>query len=218
MKPVVIFGASAFAEVAHFYFTHDTPREVVAFSVDAPYVKEATYRGLPVVAFEELREAFPPERFALFIALGPHHANRARADKFDEAVQKGYELVSYVSSKADVWPDLVYGPNTFITEGSILLPFVRLGKNVCIWSSGIGHHSTIGDHCMLSAASLTGSVEVGERTFIGVNASVKEGVRIGKRNVIGAGAVILVSTRDDAVHAVRHTRASRVPSHRLRIV
>ena len=50
-KKLVIFGASNFAEVAHYYFTHDSPYSVAAFTVDASYLKESSFRGLPVVPF-----------------------------------------------------------------------------------------------------------------------------------------------------------------------
>jgi sugar O-acyltransferase (sialic acid O-acetyltransferase NeuD family) len=218
MKPVVVFGASQFAELVHFYFTRDAAIPVVAFTVDEQFVKEPSFLGAPIVAFGEVEKVFPPDRYSMFIALGPHQANRLRAERYDAARDKGYELASYVSSKASVWPELVHGPNALITETSCVMPFVELGANVILFGARIGHHSIIEDHCMISGASLAGGVVVGERSFIGINASIKEKVRIGRRNVIGSGAVILLSTADDAVHAVHHTRASRVSSGRLGVV
>ena len=38
MARIVIFGTGLAAEVAHFYFTHDTPHEVVAFTVNEAYL------------------------------------------------------------------------------------------------------------------------------------------------------------------------------------
>lgn len=52
-RRLVIFGAGDIAELAQFYFSTHTDREVVAFSVDAAYLKEPTFCGRPVVAFEE---------------------------------------------------------------------------------------------------------------------------------------------------------------------
>jgi sugar O-acyltransferase (sialic acid O-acetyltransferase NeuD family) len=216
-KPVIIFGAGHFAEVVHFYLTKDAGQEIAAFAVDGVHLREPSLFGLPVLALEELPRAFPPSHNAMFIALGPNKVNQARAEKFEQARALGYELISYISTRASVWPDLAYGPNTFIMETSCVMPFVRLGQNVSLWGARVAHHCTIGDHCLLTAATLAGGVTVGDHTFIGVNASIKERVSIGKRNVIGAGAVILRSTEDDAVHAVHHTKASRVPSGRLRV-
>jgi sugar O-acyltransferase (sialic acid O-acetyltransferase NeuD family) len=217
MKPVVIFGASQFADVVYYYLTQDGGRRVAAFTVDPEYVVQPTMNGLPVVSSATLERDFPPDQYAMFIALGPEllqsilgrdQINRARAERFEAARARGYEMISYVSPKAVVATDLVYGPGTFVTETSWLLPRVRLGSNVFVWGGRVGHHCSIGDHCMISAATLAGAIDVGEQTFIGVNASVRERVRIGKRNIIGTGAVILLDTEDDRIHAVPHTGAA----------
>ena len=54
MKPkkIVIFGESQLASLAHFYFKHDSPHEVVAFTVDKDYKTADEYEGLPLVSFE----------------------------------------------------------------------------------------------------------------------------------------------------------------------
>jgi sugar O-acyltransferase (sialic acid O-acetyltransferase NeuD family) len=216
-KPVVIFGASQYADVVYYYLTNDAGLRVVAFTVDPEFVVEPTMNGLPVVPANTLARDFPPDRFAMFIAVGPEllqalvgrdQINRARADRFASAQAMGYELVSYISSRAIVSADLVYGPSTFITENSAVMPRVRLGKNVSLWGANIGHHCTLHDHVMVSGATLGGTVDVGEQTFIGLNAAVRERVRIGKRNIIGMGAIILLDTEDDRVHALPHTGAT----------
>lgn len=70
MKRLVIFGAAGFAEMAHYYFERDSQYKVAAFTVDAAYMAEATFQGLPVIAFEELEASFPPDQTTLFIAMG----------------------------------------------------------------------------------------------------------------------------------------------------
>ena len=62
MKPVLIFGAGEIAEVAHYYFTRDTRNPVAGFTVDAAYLKESRFCGLPVVPFEEARPRSRPWR------------------------------------------------------------------------------------------------------------------------------------------------------------
>jgi sugar O-acyltransferase (sialic acid O-acetyltransferase NeuD family) len=218
VKPLVIFGASQFADLVRYYFAEEARRPIAAFTVDDDYASVSSRDGLPVVPFSRVQQEYPPDRFAMFVALGPHGVNRLRAERYDAALEKGYELSSFISARADVWPGLSYGPNTLITESSVIMAFTSIGANVVLFGARIGHHSTIDDHCMLSGAALAGGVHVGERTFIGVNASVREQVRIGRRNVIGAGAVILKNTHDDAVHAVHHTRALKASSRRFNVV
>lgn len=40
-KPLVIFGSGDIAQLAHYYFNTDSNYEVVAFTVDASYIKES---------------------------------------------------------------------------------------------------------------------------------------------------------------------------------
>ena len=40
-RKLVLFGDSAFAEIAREYFDHDSPYEVVAFTVTSEYLRDA---------------------------------------------------------------------------------------------------------------------------------------------------------------------------------
>ncbi len=52
MKEIVIFVAKEFAEIAHYYFTIDAALRVAAFTVDAKYLDQSSFKDLPVVPFE----------------------------------------------------------------------------------------------------------------------------------------------------------------------
>ena len=218
MKPLVIFGAGDIAEVAHFYFTRDARVPVAAFTVDAAYVKNERFCGQPVVAFEELAAAFPPEANEVFVALSYAKINALRAQKCAAAKTLGYTLRSYVSSKATVWEGFEAGENCFILEDNTLQPFVRVGANVTLWSGNhIGHHAVLGANCFItSRVVISGGVQVGDNAFIGVNATIRDHVKIGARSVIGAGSLVLQDVPDDGVVAAAGTELSKVPSHRLR--
>ncbi len=188
---VIVFGAGEIAQLAHFYLMRDSPYEVVAFTVDAAFVKEPTFLGVPVVAFEEVTKEFPPERFAMFIAISYSQVNQIRAAKYHEAKAKGYRLISYVSSRATYYGTAI-GDNCFIFEDNTIQPFTRIGNNVTLWSGNhIGHHSTIGDHCFISShVVISGGVTVEPYCFIGVNSTIRDHVTIRERCVIGMGSMI----------------------------
>ncbi len=186
----------------HYYIDHESDRRVAAFTVDGAYVKESTHLGLPVVAFEEIAAEYSPESYDMYVAVSFKEVNKARERKVAEAEGKGYTLIGHLSPRAVVWSGFELRPNTFIMENNVVQPYAKIGKNVIMWSGNhVGHHTTIEDHCFIaSQAVISGSVTIGEGSFVGVNATIRDNVTIGKRNVIGAGALILKDTEDEAIY------------------
>lgn len=217
MAKVIIFGVGQIADVAHFYLSHDSPHEIAAFTVDREFLREERHSGLPVEPFDCVEKAFPPGEYSMFLPLGYKEVNRARARKYEEAKRKGYPLISYVSSRASVWPGFAAGENCFILENNVIQPFVTIGNNVTLWSGNhIGHHAAIGDHCFVAShAVISGSVTVEPYCFIGVNATLRDGIRIGEGSVIGAGALILRNTAPESVYAGSATRPAPMRSSEL---
>ncbi len=103
MANVVLFGLRDFASLAHFYLKYDSPHEVVAFTVDRDFLPaDPTFEGLPVVPFDELENRYPPTEFAGFAPLSHQGMNRVRQGVYERFKQKGYRLISYISSRRDV--------------------------------------------------------------------------------------------------------------------
>src|SRR5438552_1795128 len=122
--------------------------------------------------------------------------NHLRADKYFEAKKKGYELISYVSSKATVFPGFECGDNCFILEDNTIQPFVRIGSNVVMWSGNhIGHHSTIKDHVTITShVVISGACTIEPFCFLGVNATVREETIIAHDTLVGMSMAILKDT------------------------
>jgi sugar O-acyltransferase (sialic acid O-acetyltransferase NeuD family) len=201
-RKLVIVGDSAFAEIAYEYFTHDSPYEVVGFSVEREYLKRESLFGLPLVPFEELEGIFRPQEHHVFAALVYTQLNRLRTRLAGEARRKGFALASYVSTRAFLWRNVEVGEHCFVFEDNTVQPFVRLGNNVVLWSGNhIGHHSTIGDNCFISShVVISGFVEVGENCFLGVNSTIVNNVRVGKDCWLGPGTTVLKDTPDAAFY------------------
>ena len=209
MSKVIVFGTGSFAEVTHFYLSRDSQHEVVAFTVHETHLHERRFRGLPVIPFEEIEQDFPPDAFRMYVAVGYRQVNKVRAAIYAEAKRKGYELISYVSSKCTYWGEEI-GDNCFIFEDNTVQPFVKIGSDVIMWSGNhVGHHSVIGDHCFISShVVISGHVQVGPYCFIGVNAATRDNIRIGESCVIGAGTLIMKSTKDREVYIGERTKPS----------
>jgi len=199
---VVIFGNRTFADLTRFCLLHDSPWQVVAFTVDKEHVTEKVHDGLPVVPFEDLPQIYPPASTKILISLGYAQINGLRKDRFYQAMEMGYEPITYVSSRAVVWPDTPLGKNCLVFEQAVLQPLCRIGDNVIIRSgANIGHHCLIGNHSFVSTGvTFGGNVVVGEQCFFGVGAVVRNGIRIADRTFVGAGAVVLTDTEPDGVY------------------
>jgi sugar O-acyltransferase (sialic acid O-acetyltransferase NeuD family) len=218
MSKVVIFGIGDYGRIAERYLSADSPHQVVAFTVHRDYMDLNELNGLPVVPFEELESTHPPEAVSLLIAAGFSKVNQVRSSIFREAKERGYDFVSYVSSKAMVWDDVPIGENTFIFEANVVQPGVSIGTNVVLWSGNhIGHDTTIGDHCFIAShVVVSGNVTIGHHCFVGVNATFRDGVNVAPRCVIGAGALIMRNTEEGAVYSVSGTKPHELKSWELR--
>lgn len=219
MKKLIIFGIGEQAEMAYYYFTHDSEYEIVAFTVDEAFKSKEKLFDLPVFAFESIEGIYPNNEYELFIAIGYNKINKIREEKYLACKAKGYRIASYISSKASIFTNDI-GENALILEDNTIQPYVKIGNNVTLWSGNhIGHHSIIHDNCFITShVVISGGCEVGDNTFIGVNATLRDHIQIGRFNVIGAAALILGDTEDNKVYMATATEASRVPSNRLRSI
>jgi sugar O-acyltransferase (sialic acid O-acetyltransferase NeuD family) len=202
---IVIFGAGDIARLAHRYFSTDSEHRVVGFTVDAAFHTAESFQQLPLVPFEQAAVAFPPAQCQMFVALSYSGMNQLRANKYAEAKSRGYTLASYVSSRCTNLMQDPIGDNCFILEDNTIQPFVRIGSNVTLWSGNhIGHDSAIGDHVFVSShVVISGHVRIGSYCFLGVNATLRNGITIAARTLVGAGAVIMGDTAEGSVHVSR---------------
>lgn len=218
MSRIVIFGVKDFASLGHFYLRHDSPHDVVAFSVDAAYVPDPPFfEGLPVVPFETVEHALPPAEHSFFAPMSHRRMNSLRQSIYARIKEKGYSLVSYLSSKATTFPGLQVGDNCFILEDNTIQPFVRIGSNVVLWSGNhIGHHSVIADHVLFTShVVLSGHCVVEPYSFFGVNATVRDGLRIAEGTLVAMSASITRDTEPWGVYKGNPARKSEISSKDL---
>lgn len=197
-RKLVIVGNTAFAEIACEYFVHDSDYDVVGFSVEREYLKQDELAGLPVVPFEEVEDSFVPSDHDVYVAATYTQLNRLRTRLADAAKARGYNLASYVSSRAFVWRNVELGEHCFVFENNVVQPFVTLGRNVVLWSGNhIGHHSTIADNTFVSSqVVISGFCAIGESCFLGVNATIANNLKIGRDVWLGPNTNVLKDVPD----------------------
>jgi sugar O-acyltransferase (sialic acid O-acetyltransferase NeuD family) len=155
----------------------------------------------------------------MLVAIGQRGMNEVRATVYREVKGLGYACVSYVSSRASVWPSVSMGDNCMVFEHAILQPFVRLGDDVIVRGGAhVSHHCTIGDHVFIGAGVvMAGESTVGDHVFLGVGSVLRDRLQIAPRTLVGAGAVILRDTEADQVYLgnpARKTGTSAIEASR----
>ncbi|HMH32111.1 MAG TPA: acetyltransferase [Puia sp.] len=201
-KKVIIFGMQDYAELAHYYLENDSPYQVVAFCVNEQYMPpERTFRNLPVVPFEEIDQEYPANDFSFFAPMSPKNMNQVREGVYNRIKSKGYQLISYISSRATVFDNTI-GDNCFILEDNTLQPFTKIGNNVVLWSGNhIGHHGIIKDHVTFTShVVMSGHCLINENSFFGVNATLRDGLIIAKGTLVAMAAAITKDTEEWGVY------------------
>jgi sugar O-acyltransferase (sialic acid O-acetyltransferase NeuD family) len=208
MADVVIFGVGDCASLAHFYLQHDSPHKVVAFTVHREYLPASRrFENLPVVLFEELEQQYPPDLVSAFAPLSSRGMNRRREAIYGSLKNRGYSLISYLSSRATCFPGTPIGDNCFILEDVTIQLFTSIGNNVVLWSgSHVGHHSIVGDHVFFAPHAVTaGHCTIESHCFLGSNSTVKDHLTLGQGTLVGMGAII---ARDTAAWTIYKAEAT----------
>jgi sugar O-acyltransferase (sialic acid O-acetyltransferase NeuD family) len=219
-RSLVIVGDGEFGEIAYEYFTHDSPYDVVAFSVEREFRTKDELFGLPVADFETLEERYEPRSHCVFVAVTFTQLNRVRTRLLAEARGKGFSPSSYVSSRAFVWPNADIGENCFLFEHSVVQHHATIGDNVVVWSgTNVLHRATVGANTFVSAnAVVNGFSAVGRSCFLGANSCVRDYVSIADDCIVGAGAVVIEDTKPGKVYVGNPARALEKSSYETRIL
>ncbi|KQS31309.1 acetyltransferase [Dyadobacter sp. Leaf189] len=201
MAKIIIFGVLDTAELAHYYLTHDSEHEIVAFTVNRQYIEQDTFKGLPVVAFEDVETIFSPAEYSFFAPMTGRNMNRNREAIYNEAKAKGYQFISYISSKATIFGNEI-GENCFILEDNTIQPFTTIGNNVVMWSGNhIGHHGQIKDHVFFTShVVLSGHCVVESYSFFGVNSTIRDYTTIAQGTLVGMASAITKETEEWGIY------------------
>ena len=168
---------------------------------------EPDFEGRPVTPFEDLARNSPRGNSTSSLPC-PRQMNRQRRSIYECVKKQGYQCITYLSSRATLFPGTPIGENCFILEDNTIQPCTRIGDNVVLWSGNhIGHHSSIGDHAMITShVVLSGHCTVGAHCYLGVNATIRDGLKLGEGTLVAMGACL---GRDTEPWSVYHGNPAR---------
>jgi sugar O-acyltransferase (sialic acid O-acetyltransferase NeuD family) len=208
-KKAIVFGMSGQAEVMAYLINHDSEYEVAAFTSTSDFINTPEVYGKPLVAFETIEQHYSPAEFEMHIAIGYNTQNTVREKFYHEAKKKGYKLLTYISSKCTNYAAEI-GDNCFIFEDNTIQPFVKIGSNCILWSGNhIGHHSVVEDNVFISShVVVSGHCRIGHHSFLGVNSTLRDGIKIAPFTTLGAGCLIVKDTEEGKTYI--GTKASEI--------
>ena len=208
MTDLVLFGTGDFARIARVYLEQDSPHDVIAFTVNEEYIDGADHAraaGRPV----RVARGDVTRPIAARCSSPPASARSTRSApaSSSSASKRGYELVTYVCSKAIHW-----GPQRVRRQYVHLRgerdPALRDDRRRHRALERQPHRPRLDDRrprLHRLARGVSGNVTIGDYCFVGVNATFRDGITVAPRCVIGAGALIMKDTEEGAVYAVRGT-------------
>jgi sugar O-acyltransferase (sialic acid O-acetyltransferase NeuD family) len=176
MKKAII-GAGGFAREIQAAMRIDCK-----FFVDEEYMNiESNVYGL---------SQFDPEEYEVVIAVGDP------TDRFNimNKLPKNTKYFTFVDPSVQIHDsNIVIGEGSIICAGSIITTNVTLGKHTHLnLQTTIGHDTKIGDFFTTApGAKISGNCNIGNKVYIGTNASVREKINIVDNVIIGLNSGIV---------------------------
>lgn len=213
-QKIILAGNAITAQILHSYLVADPRYSVVGVTVDDEFVSKGRVGELPAVGISELPSAFPAGENRVLMAIGYSDLNRVRESMFTRLKNMGYAIETYLHPGARVHTQVPLGEGSVVFPGAVIEPWVTLGANVKVWANvTLAHHSSVAEHCWIASGTVvSGQARISRNTFVGVNATIVNGVTVGEYNIIGAAALVSRDTRPHSVHLARSAEPLRYSS------
>lgn len=144
---------------------------------------------VPVIGKTSEMAFFYPEYKLLLVTIGN---NKLRERLYTEAASIGFTFPIIIHPSAYVSPHANIGSGCVILNNAVVQNNARCGDG-CILNPGVElhHDSTIGSYCLIYTNSVVRSLtHVGDRVWIGSNATVSTSAVVSSDSRIEDGAVI----------------------------
>ncbi|MCR4615558.1 MAG: NeuD/PglB/VioB family sugar acetyltransferase [Clostridiales bacterium] len=153
--------------------------------------------GVSVYKYDEAVKKFGKE---IEIAMGIGEP-RVREILFNKIAGDGIGTPTLIHPEVHIPESTVIGKGVVIQYGCFISCNVKIGDYVYIQPHcNIGHDDVLDKGCMISGfGNLAGIVHVGEFSYVGMSAAVKETVNIGSWSVVGMCSMVHKDIPDEMV-------------------
>lgn len=128
---------------------------------------------------------------AFALGIGTNHLRQTVAEDMSKRFAQT-EIVSVIHATAWVSPNATVHPGAAILAHTSVGPGSTVGHGALLNTGAcLDHESSLGDFASLGPGARTGgNVSVGERTMIGIQAGILQGVTVGSDCVVGAHSLV----------------------------
>ncbi|QNN79147.1 NeuD/PglB/VioB family sugar acetyltransferase [Pseudoxanthomonas mexicana] len=195
MKKIAIVGAGGFAREVLWLLTDLGLKSRVGgfFETDEIW-REREVSGLPVAPISSLDSG----RWEAVLAVGSPAVRRNLRDALPKEIT--YPTLVHPSVQSSRRVDLA--PGVVVCAGSILTCDIVVSEHV-----HLNLATTVGHDCQLRpfvttapAVNISGACDIGELTYIGTNAALREGLKIAAGTTIGMGAIVVSHIEEAGVY------------------
>lgn len=151
--------------------------------------------GVPVIGSLELAAERTEQ---LLVCVGPSAARKKIVTRFAAAGIDDDRYAIFAARSARIGRSSELGAGSILLDSVVVTADASVGCHVVVMPNcTITHDDIIEDFGTLAAGvALGGSVHIQEAAYIGMNASVRQGVTIGTHAVIGMGAAVIADVPD----------------------
>jgi len=173
---------------------------VVGILDDDVNLHDTEVAGVPVIGSPALAAKRDEQ---LLVCVGPSAGRRnvvRRLTKFGVAPDR---YATYVARSARIGATSDIGAGSILLDSVVVTADARIGRHVVVMPNcTITHDDVLDDFSTLAAGvALGGGVHVEEAAYLGMNASVRQGLTVGTEATIGMGAAVIADVPDEQTWA-----------------
>lgn len=140
-----------------------------------------------------------PERVdGAIVAIGN---NRVRVELAHRLIAAGVAVPAIVHPRASVSSRANLGAGAFLAAGAIVNIGAQLGMATIVnTGASVDHDCILADGVHLSpGVRLSGTVSIGEQSWLGTGSSVRNNVTIGSNSIVGVGSAVVADIGDGVI-------------------
>lgn len=185
MKDLIIIGAGGHGKVIA-----DIARNNSYINISFLDDSKKTFNEYQIIGTIQNLESFNPNKYDFIVAIGN---NIVREKIQNELITKGFNVVTLIHPSAVISPSVTIGKGTVVMANCVINAGSSIGEGCIInTASTIDHDCKVYNYVHISPGShIAGTVEIKERTWIGIGSSIINNIKICKDCIFGAGSVVI---------------------------